>query len=519
MSTDLPAVAPGTDPPSPGVHVRGAATAFSDYVSVLGARFSSVVLSLVTITMSSRILGPSGFAIVAYVALISGLISAVTSSWTANAFSRYGREELETGGSVVAVTWARFVLGAPLLVACAAVLAVLEVVGALPRQLTWLYLALAVGCGVFTVTAEQSIYAVEVYGRMKLSALWIVLGQLLVAAGLAVVIVSGRGRSPLTVVALVAGAQLAITVALVSRSWTAMWPPTFDRRILRRVLRFSAPMIAFTFSQYVISAADIVVIHAYRPAADVGIYAVAYRGYSVLQSLALASGPVLTPLFVSLRVANQDLSVRRFVDRTVAQMSVFVSVLTGVVAAAVPAAVVAVAGHAFHGAAAPLTILLLANVAFFMASLLVPVLALYERTRAVGVINLAAAGINVLGDIVLIGVFGVGIVGGAIATACAVAFVWAGYLWVARESVGLTSRINPLVFAPAVIGVVAPLAHAGLALDLLGALGAVVAGAAIVRLGGLLAAQDQAFISKLDIPPRLKRVIQSFVSAVSPDES
>jgi O-antigen/teichoic acid export membrane protein len=230
-------------PSAPGsvLRVRGVASAFTDYVSVLSARFSSVVLSLVTIAMSSRILGPTGYATIAYVAVLSGLVFAITSAWTAAAVSRYGREELETGGEVSSVTWARFVIAAPLLVLCAIVIAGLELAGALPPELTWSYAALAYACGIFLVTAEHMICVVEVNGRMKLSAVWIVVGQLLVGAGLAIILISGVSKTPLTVVALIAGSQLLVTVALAAQSRSALWPPVLHRSILRRIITFSLP--------------------------------------------------------------------------------------------------------------------------------------------------------------------------------------------------------------------------------------------------------------------------------------
>src|SRR5215203_3314325 len=93
--------------------VRGAATVFSDFASVLGARFTSSVLSLVSALITTRILDPDGYGVVAYVSVIALLVFTVTSSWTSAAVSRYGREELENRGSILAVTWARAQISAP----------------------------------------------------------------------------------------------------------------------------------------------------------------------------------------------------------------------------------------------------------------------------------------------------------------------------------------------------------------------------------------------------------------------
>jgi O-antigen/teichoic acid export membrane protein len=224
---------------------------------------------------------------------------------------------------------------------------------------------------------------------------------------------------------------------------------------------------------------------------------------------------VLTPLFVSLRVGGHERPVRHFVDRTVGQMSVIGSVLAGLAAPFVPFVIAVVAGDAFHASAAPMIVLLAANTAFFMTSLLGSVLILFECTRPIAVINLAAAAINVVGDVLLVGVFNVGIVGAAIATTTAVVSVWAGYLVVAKRAVGLRGRINPVVFTPAAVGAVAPLAHAGVWLTCVGVGATLLVGLGILRVGHMFAADDVAFFSQLDIPEPFKRLTLKFVNALA----
>ena len=68
--------------------VRGAATVFSDYASVLGARLAAALLSLVSVLMMTRILDPAQYGVVAYVSVIDLLIFTITSEWTSTAVSR-----------------------------------------------------------------------------------------------------------------------------------------------------------------------------------------------------------------------------------------------------------------------------------------------------------------------------------------------------------------------------------------------------------------------------------------------
>ena len=70
--------------------------------------------------------------------------------------------------------------------------------------------------------------------------------------------------------------------------------------------RFSAPLIAFSVSAYLIGSIDLWVLSAFARSRAVGTYAAAYRAYTVLLTVAAAASPVLMTLFVSLRLAGRS---------------------------------------------------------------------------------------------------------------------------------------------------------------------------------------------------------------------
>src|SRR5689334_12699387 len=93
--------------------VRGASTIFSDFVSMIGGRFVSVLLSLVSVLIATRILSPSAYGGLAYLNVVALSIFALTAQWTSTSVTRYGREEVDRTGSMVAVTWSRFLVTVP----------------------------------------------------------------------------------------------------------------------------------------------------------------------------------------------------------------------------------------------------------------------------------------------------------------------------------------------------------------------------------------------------------------------
>jgi O-antigen/teichoic acid export membrane protein len=497
--------------------VRGAATVFSDYASVLGARLGSALLSLISVMITTRLLAPSGYGNVAYITVIATLVFTITSAWTSTAVSRYGREELERSGSMNVVTWDRIALTAPLLAASIAIVAVLKAAGALPANFGWDYVALALASGVLLITAEHMIYLVEAAGRMKLSALGMLLRQGLVVGALAVIYATGASRSVVLIVLISLASSLGLTLVLTGVTWrVGVWPPRVDRALLRRMLLFSAPLIAFTVSQYVIRSVDLVVIRANGTTADVGVYAVAYQGYSVLQGLAAASGPVLTPLFVSLKMADKGSLLQRYVDRVVPQMAFLTGALAGFLAPLVVPLVPVVFGKGFGGAANPSVVLLTAQLFFFVASLTAPVLVLYERSGAIAAINVAAAAINVVGDILLIGVLGMGIVGAAISTSLALACICVGYLVTSKRLVGSQAMPDLALLAPLAVGVslaiVLPDSALAVASAMLAALAVSVAVVFVLR---PFEAADAEIIGRLDIPGPIKSRVLRGLALVS----
>ena len=487
--------------------VRGAATVFSDYASVLGARVGAALLSLGSVLMMTRILGPDGYGVVAYVSVVALLIFTVTSAWTSTAVSRYGREEFEDRGSTIAVTWSRVRLTAPLLALAALIVVAIKLAGGFPPQLSWGLIWLAISLGAALVVSEHVVYSLEATGRMKTSAAQLLTRQLLVLAGLAAIVVAGVGESPEVVAAiLVAGAAISALLFGSRITRISLWPPRSDPELGRRILRFSIPLIAFTVSQYAIRSVDLIVIGAFAGAATVGVYAVAYQAYGVLQQLTTVPGPVLTPLFVSLKTAEREDVIDRYVERAIPQLTLIAATIAGVAVAFVGIVVPAVFGDAFAGASDPLSILLFATVLGFVTNLLGPVIVLHERTKGIGVVNLAAALVNVVGDIALVGPAGLHLVGPAIATTVAMAVIVVGYVAIVRDCTSADVGLPALALLPGAAGLIPALllTHA-LALPVAIAATGICA-ATVALYARPFDRDDLELISRLDIPTPLKRL-------------
>jgi O-antigen/teichoic acid export membrane protein len=481
-----------------GAEVRGERTVVADYTLVTAAGLVSALLSFVSATLTTRLLLPAEFGVLALVFATSTVIQTVASAWTTQAVARFGREELELHGTMAAVTRARARIAGPVLgLACVAVL-VLKAAGLLPAELSWALVGLAIAHAVITVAYEHTVNLLRSWGRQRLSAVAVLLQQLLLLFIIGALLASGTHTTPLEIgVLYTVGSSLLVTayVPLLHRVGFARGGR--DRDLERRMWRFSAPLIAFTASSYVVGAVDIWVLAAFRPSRVVGTYAAAYRGYTVLMTVAAAASPVLTTLFVSMRLAGRTADVQRFVERVTPGMVLVVGAVTAVLVAPAYALVPLVFGHGFAPAALPLAILLVAAVAYFQCCLLGTVLTSHDRTRETARVNVVAALVNVVFDLIAVGLFGAGSWAPAVATVASGLIVAIGFALASARCTNTRLRFPVAAYAAPGLAVIA-LILAPPGSRVLVSLGVGIAAAAVtLRLAGGAHGVDRDLVSQL----------------------
>jgi O-antigen/teichoic acid export membrane protein len=258
-------------------------------------------------------------------------------------------------------------------------------------------------------------------------------------------------------------------------------------------------------SQYVFSSVDVILLGVFRSQANVGVYAVAYQAYTVLSAAAVTATAVFLPLFVSLQMAERHHLIVRYMERSVPQLLLVISVLAGVGIALVPLAVPVVFSAKFAAASEPLAILGLGLAFLFASYLIAPILTLHEQTRATAAINGVAAAINVAADLILLGVFHFGISAPAIATTGALAIVFIAFYARARKTLGTMGWPDVVIGLPVVAALVAALTLDKVPAALVG-IGAVAAlTAAILAWRCPFTREDVELVEKLEMPGPIKR--------------
>jgi O-antigen/teichoic acid export membrane protein len=496
--------------------VRGVSTLVGDVASMFGSRLGSIVLSFLSVLITTRLLHPVGYGRVAYFTVVAMLVFTVTSGWTSTAVARYGREELEETGSLKLTHWSRVSIMAPLFCVAAVIVPLLKLAGAFPPEFDWTFVWLVVVYGGMIVAVEHVRYLLEASGRMRLSALGMIGQQAAFVVAVAAVAVTGAPRTPLMVIVLSLAALAIVAVVFGSSIWRiAVWPPATSRAARSRMLRFSLPLVAFTVSQYLIQAVDLIIIGLYKTAAEVGVYAFAYQAFTVVQTLAAVAPQILTPLFVSARTARSEGLVKRYFERVVPQITLIAAAAVGLTIPLLATVVPALFGEGFRGSVEPVAVLLVSILLLLMSNLLAPVIVLHERSRAVALLNAAAAVINVGGDVLLLGPLHAGIVAAAYATAAGFLVIAVGYFFVARGCLDSRVRLRLELLAPALLALAATTLLDGGAAIVVGLAASIASTLLLLVLGRVFTREDGEFLARLEMPAPLRRAALRVVRAVT----
>jgi O-antigen/teichoic acid export membrane protein len=153
----------------------------------------------------------------------------------------------------------------------------------------------------------------------------------------------------------------------------------------------------------------------------------------------------------------------------------------------------------------PLALLFSASAVFFAASLLGCVMTVFDRTRAIAAINIVAAVVNAVLDVMLIGVLGAGVWAAAVATIASVTVIWLGYNTLAADCVGIGRRPHLAWLTPLIAATLPLMVLHGVAAIVISAAAALVVSVLGFLYGRLFRPADSGIVEELDMPESVRR--------------
>ncbi len=387
-----------------------------DYLISAAGSYVVMGLSLILTIMLTRMLGAAGYGQLALLLAIGQTAAYFTSFWTTAGLVRFGSEAwLSSTDAFHRVFWGRNAMVFPLLLVLAAAIGM-----AGSRGAEWLGLhpaeTAAVLAYVFaTVLFQTSQFTFQALKRVRVFAGWQVLEKAcLVAAVWVVAAHLADGVSQL--VWLYAATSAA--VGLLSMLWLGRkqwWPIRSDWSTMVRLAQFSWPLLlSLTFGYLSTNWIDLLIIRRYASLAEVGHYNLAYQVIGMVQTLPTLSFPILLPLLVGWQVGGRQESIQLYLGRLVPHACVALCGILVVLLALLRTIFPLVFGAAFVASVIPCGWLLVAVSCYGVFISGMPLLNLWEQTRAIFLASAAAGVVNVAGDLLFVPRFGIN--GAAVAT-------------------------------------------------------------------------------------------------------
>ena len=472
--------------------------------------------------VTTRLLGAEGYGRLTVFFMALGVVTQLVIGWPNLAVVRFGREDLRAAAGIGPTFWAR----AGLYAACGlfAAFALFALRGAVGRYLglgrvgVWILLAYAL-----MLSAVQMLTAaLQSLGRFRTMAALgagVKLLNFLFLLGLFLAV--GRATAAEALGLHLAALLCALAAAILVIRRLGVGRPRFDPARARAMAAYAWPLVLGGLAGVVVEWIDTIVLKANRPLADVGAYGVAYQAVNALGGARAALVTVLWPFVMSLVVEKRRDTLLWYLDKLLPAGMTLVGIalmLVGVAAEAIPW----IFGADFAASVLPCQTLV-AAVAFTAVLYAIQSVAnAYNRVGAFIAVTVVMAALNLVGDLLLVPVWGP--MGAAVSTLAA--FALGAFLAVivansVREVRGERPGrrfLAPLwaapAMAPALLGLTAP----GVGVRVLAGLAACVAWCGAVRVARAFDRSALDRLEKIALPRAALGALRLAGAVLSPRE-
>ncbi len=409
----------------------------ADYFMMLTAQVVFVIVTAIGLTWSARLLGPEQYGVVVLFFAVTQCLFIIGVKWSFPAVIRFGREALvhSLGNGRVFWGWLPLfglsVLGGSLILLLFSK-DLVRLVG-LGRNETgfflWFFILLAL-----TMATVQFL---QMEGKMRTAA-WIPVVSRVCFLGLLGVCI-GWMHWPITSQTVILLSGIALLVQLLTSL------PCLNRRALMRVqipweltqamARYSAPLALGIAGAYLSDWADLYFLRLWRSHSDVGIYQLSYQAMLFVIGGLNGVSILAFPLLSAWRAEGREDRLHRYAVRLTPQIVLCWSLVILTIGLCQEPVLLSLFGPHYSRSAFLFSLLLIGAAFQGILYLYSPLLFVYDLTRQATGILVLMAGINVLGDFLLIPKLGS--LGAAISTSASFA-LGAGYsLYLGNRRLGV----------------------------------------------------------------------------------
>ncbi len=273
--------------------------AFGNYATLVISQIAVAFFSFASVTLCTRDIGAEGYGgIVAIIAASS--IAQIFVNWTCLGLARFGVGEFVESGKISKSFWARTIIFLPntliFLMFSLLWFPLLANWLKLPTEAFWLVVLhfIVTTCWLHVQHAFQGAKLPKLQGS------FLAFERVLIFSALASLALSGNLTWISAVWAYIFPPFLMTVIGLWQIRNLISWKIDFDREIMRKMLKFSIPLIPFSLIGYFsTSYLDAIFISQYLSKTELGIYSVAYQISGMALQLVTLASSLLMPLFAT----------------------------------------------------------------------------------------------------------------------------------------------------------------------------------------------------------------------------
>lgn len=302
--------------------------AVRNYSTLVAAQVAVAFFSFASVWLATRNLGTEGYGgIVAVIA--ASQVAQIFVNWTCISLARYGVEEFVETGEIGKTFWARsFILLPNTLVFLALSFLWLPIISGwlkLPPEAIWYVIAHFLVQAVWIHVQ----YALQGAKLPRLQGVLLAVERIIIFSGLLVLVLSGKLTYLSATAIYIASPFLMTFIGLFQLRKLISWHIRFDTEILRKILKFSVPLIPFYLTGYLTTNyLDAIFISQYLSKSDLGIYSVAYQINGILMQFPTLAGSLILPFFVTLQASKSIEKVKLYMEDILPLLTLFGGLLS-----------------------------------------------------------------------------------------------------------------------------------------------------------------------------------------------
>jgi len=384
---------------------------------VLG-KVTFLLLSLFSVFFTTRILGPAGYGKLAIFLATIQVFFVFGVSWTLLSVFRYGIEEYSKLRKINSTVWSRLVFLLPTIVISLIFLYFFRNRISSYIKIPNLHIILICFYFLSIVLSSEAQYYLQAIYKIKFYSFLNAIEKALFVIGLVLIFFKVIPQTiPILILVYALSSFLFAMVILGSMFRRYILPFKIDTVLLKKMFLFSFPLIFGAANAYCFNWIDVIIINKFMTIRDVGIYALAYNGISMLQQFSTLTSTITVPLLVSFLAQSRVDLIKKYMTRIVPQAFFIWTVFLTFFIICSKFLIILLGGKQFFQAIIPFSGLLIGLMAAGLASLYSAVYNAYEITKYLVIFGFIDVLVNILLDFLLVPLIGIN--GAVIATICA----------------------------------------------------------------------------------------------------